>query len=268
SVAVAADLDQDGWLDIVQLTYSRPEDALRTLEHGRAPAGAQPPKIWRNRGDGSFEESGTAFGLDGAWGTMSANLGDLANRGRLDLVLGNGDPAMDRIEPTVVYSQGAGGRFRDVTGAVGLSLWGKGHGVNMADFAGDGHLHLVVGHGGLYPGDLMRTTVHRARGAPGRELGHFATLRLRATRGHYQALGARVRVEAGGRVQHLHVSPGSAFGWKPLEQHVGLGGADSIDRLDVRWPGGHTQTFENLPADVALDIVEGNDVAGLSGGLP
>ncbi|MEM1179768.1 MAG: FG-GAP-like repeat-containing protein [Acidobacteriota bacterium] len=258
SVAVAVDLDQNGWLDIVQLTYSRPEDAIWTLEHGRAPDGATPPRVWRNRGDGTFHETGAEFGLDGAWGTMSANLGDLANRGRLDLVLGNGDPSMDRVEPTVVYSQDVHGRFRDVTGAVGLPLWGKGHGVNLADFTGRGHQHLVVSHGGLYPGDLMRTTVHRARGAPGRELGHFINLRLRATRGHHQAIGARLRVEAGGQVQHLHLSPGSAFGWKPLDQHVGLGpDVSRVDRIEVRWPGGGIQKFKDLPADAAYELVEG-----------
>ena len=265
SVALAADVDHDGWLDIVQLTYSRPEDALHSLEHGMAPPGASPPRLWRNRGgesrfepgfEGGFDEHGAEQGLVGAWGTMSANLGDLGNRGRWDLVLGNGDPSMDRFEPTVLYAQDGDGHFRDVSAAAGLPLWGKGHGVNLADLAGDGRLHLIVGHGGLYPGDLMRTTVHRPVGEIGGELGHYVNLRLVATRGHHQAMGARIRVEAGGRTQHLHVSPGSAFGWLPLEQHVGLGDAQKIDTLHIRWPGGHEQTLHDLAVDRTHEIVE------------
>ena len=56
---------------------------------------------------------------------------------RLDLFLGNGDPAMDRTEASVLLRNDRG-TFRNVTFSAGLPPTGKGHGVNLADLAGDG----------------------------------------------------------------------------------------------------------------------------------
>ncbi len=38
---------------------------------------------------------------------------------------------------------------------------------------------------------------------------------------------------------------------------IGLGRAERIDRLSVRWPGARVQRFENLPVDSEIEITEG-----------
>jgi hypothetical protein len=209
---------------------------------------------------------------------MSANAGDLGNRGHLDLVLGNGDPTLERIEPTVLYQRmgegGYDGRYHDVTFTAGLSPWGKGHGVNLADLGGDGRLCLVVCHGGLYPGDLMRTTVHRPRQLPG----HYLNIRLEGVDCHAQAHGARIRLRSGGRDQYRWLDGGSGFGCLPLEQHFGLGplgGKPTVEQIEVRWPDGRVELVEgglvegglvegsadtSLPIDTTLHIVQGRGI--------
>jgi len=254
SVAIACDVDQDGWLDIVQMTYSRPQDAIHTLRHGKGPEGGEPPRVFRNNRDGTFTEIGRDLGLDGCWGTMSAAVGDYDNDGHLDLLLGNGDPQMDRTEASVIY-QNDGERFRNVTFAAGMPLTGKGHGANMADLLGDGRMHLLVAAGGLYPGDLLTTTVHRPRERPG----NYLNVRLEGTDSNRDAIGARLVLTAGGRDQHRLVSGGSGFGCMPYEQHFGLGTLEVVDRLEVRWPSGQRQSFTELAVNDTIRLVEGRE---------
>ncbi len=255
SVALVCDVDDDGWLDIVQLTYSRPDDYIHTLRHGRGPRHGSPMRIFRNNRDGTFTDVAKDLGITGCWGTMSANVGDFNNDGHLDLFLGNGDPAMDRTEASVLLANDGRGVFRNVSFTAGLPFTGKGHGVNLADLAGDGRLHLIVASGGLYPGDLQTNAVYRPAVLPG----NYLNVRLTGTASNRDAIGARVALEAGGRRQHRLVSGGSFFGCLPLEQHFGLGDLETVDSLAVRWPSGLLQTFDRPPANATIRVVEGED---------
>jgi ASPIC and UnbV/FG-GAP-like repeat len=253
-VCLCCDIDDDGWLDIVQFTYSRPHDAIYTLRTGQGPGDGTPMRVFRNNRDGTFTDIAPQLGLTGCWGTMSGTVGDFNNDGYLDLLLGNGDPSIDRTEPSVLLENG-GHRFHNVTFAAGLPFTGKGHGANMADLAGDGRLHLIVAGGGLYPGDLLTATVHR----PIRLPGNYLNVRLVGTRSNRDAIGARLSLQAGGRKQHRLVSGGSGFGCLPFEQHFGLGELTQIDSLEIRWPSGHLQRFDQPPVNQTLRIFEGKE---------
>ena len=252
SGCMCCDIDNDGWLDIVQFTYSRPQDAIYTLRTGHGPSGGTPMRVWRNNRDGTFTNIAPQLGLNGCWGTMSGTVGDVNNDGHLDILLGNGDPAMDRTEASMLL-ENDGCHFHNVTFAAGMPFTGKGHGANMADLAGDGRLHLIVGSGGLYPGDLLTTTVFRPKRLPG----NYLNVRLMGTRSNRDAIGARLRLQAGGRAQHRLVSGGTGFGCLPYEQHFGLGTATQLEWLEIRWPSGHVQRLEQLPLNQSIRIVEG-----------
>jgi tetratricopeptide (TPR) repeat protein len=253
SGCLCCDIDDDGWLDIVQFTYSRPDDAIYTLRTGHGPDGGTPMRVFRNNRDGTFTDIAPQLGLNGCWGTMSGTAGDINNDGRIDFLLGNGDPGMDRTEAAILL-ENDGRRFHNVTFTAGLPFTGKGHGVNMADLAGDGRLHLIVGAGGLYPGDLLTTAVYRPKRLPG----NYLNVRLVGTSGNRDAIGARLRLRAGGREQHRLVSGGSGFGCLPFEQHFGLGAVTQIEWLEIRWPGGHVQRFDQPPSNQSIRIVEGH----------
>jgi tetratricopeptide (TPR) repeat protein len=249
---LCCDIDNDGWLDIVQFTYSRPQDAIYTLRTGHGPSGSIPMRVWRNNRDGTFTNIAPQLGLTGCWGTMSGTVGDVNNDGHLDILMGNGGPGMDHTEASLLL-ENDGSRFHNVTFAAGMPFTGKGHGANMADLAGDGRLHLIVAGGGMYPGDLLTATVFRPKRLPG----NYLNVRLVGTRSNRDAIGARLRLQAGGRAQHRLVSGGSGFGCLPYEQHFGLGTGTQLERLEIRWPSGHVQQLEQLPCNQSIRIVEG-----------
>jgi hypothetical protein len=58
------------------------------------------------------------------------------------------------------------------------------------------------------------------------------------------------------------VGTGGSFGSNPLEQHIGLGSAERVERIEIRWPGrAEKQVFRDLPADSVVRITEGDDEA-------
>jgi hypothetical protein len=107
--------------------------------------------------------------------------------------------------------------------------------------------------GGAYPGDLMTMSVFRPVSLPG----NYLNVRLVGTTSNRNALGARIRLDAGGRSQYRHVSGGSGFGCLPYEQHFGLGKIETVDSLEIIWPGGLIQRIDSLPSNTTVRITEG-----------
>jgi hypothetical protein len=249
-----ADYNNDGRFDIIQWSWSDHEDIIYTMRHGHGPPDGFPHRVYENNGDGTFTLRNRDIGITGCYGSMSGNCGDFNNDGYLDLILGNGSPRMDRLEPPTIL-EFDGKQFRNTTFSSGLPFYGKGHGALMADLFGDGRLSILIAAGGAYPGDLLTMRVFCPKTLPG----NYLNVRLVGVESNRSAIGARMSIMAGGRGQHREVSGGSNFGCLPFEQHFGLAHIEIVDSLEVRWPSGQRQLFANLPANTTIQITEGVD---------
>lgn len=139
-------------------------------------------------------------------------------------------------------------RFFDAAYVEGLDFADDGRASVPVDVDGDGDLDLaMLSLQGLH---LMINT------APKR---HFARVRLTATKSHPLALGAVVRLSAGGVVRQDYVRVTDGFlSQVPADLHFGLGDGERIDWIEVDWPsGGPAQRVVAPPADGVLSIVEG-----------
>jgi tetratricopeptide (TPR) repeat protein len=246
-----ADYNNDGWLDIVQYSWSDHEDAIHTMKTGRGPDDGSPLVVYHNNGDDTFTAKTSEIGLDGCWGTMSGNFGDVNNDGYIDLLLGNGSPRMERLEPFILLENDHG-VFHNTTFSAGLPFSGKSHGTNCADLFGDGRMSIIIAAGGGYPGDLLMAAVHCPKALPG----NYLNVRLVGTRSNRDGNGARITLRCGNSQQMREVTHGSSFGCLPLEQHFGLGAATQADALEVRWPTGFAQRVENLPVNQTIRVIE------------
>jgi phytoene dehydrogenase-like protein len=130
-----------------------------------------------------------------------------------------------------------------------------------ADLDGDGWLDLVA----IELDGAVR--VLRNRGAaslPEGERRHWLAVKLAARGGNRDALGARVTCHAGGAAQTAEIR--TAGGYQaavPPLAHFGLGSAERVERLEIRWPSGHVQTLADVAADRVLVVAEPEDAGGV-----
>jgi len=100
------DYNNDGWLDIFvsefdlfTKTQAKLPPVYNVAAHKMGEEVKQgKPRLYRNRGDGTFEEVAAESGLDEVLYTMGSNFGDLDNDGWLDMYLGTGDPEYSTLE--------------------------------------------------------------------------------------------------------------------------------------------------------------------------
>jgi len=99
---------------------------------------------------------------------------------------------------------------------------------------------------------------------------HWLEVKLTGRGSNRSAFGARIRadiVDAGvRRTVHAVVGSGATFGANPLTQHLGLGGATRVERLEIYWPTTDSlQTFEDVAVDQKFEVVEEAAVARPAG---
>jgi hypothetical protein len=242
------DYDNDGYLDLyISDCQGRPDH------------------IWHNNHHGFFEEVSSEVGIARFTNKLSFGGGflDYDNDGWLDLFITNGHvtPEVEQISDSIHYRQkpllfhnDQKGHFVDVSAVSGEALQNTytGRGVAFADFNNTGNLDIIVANVDGPP-LLLRNE--------GNQGNHFLNLKLVGTRSNRDAMGARIRVQAGSLSQIREVmGAGSYMSQSDLRAHFGLGKATQADLVDVNWPSGVHQSFRNVVADRFYLIVEGSDL--------
>ena len=213
--------------------------------------------LYLHRGDHRFESVAAPGGVaDGGWGWGTA-LADFDHDGRIDIAMTNGWPFDDDMtgesfdgEASYLFMQRADGRFEDAASKAGWQHTLQGRGLLTLDYDRDGDLDMAIlsNRGKLYlyrndtvrDGALMQAprnqrwlqvaldTVHRPDLAP-------------------EGLGANVFIESQGRVQRAWMTQSPSFlGIGETLLHFGVGDAQLIEKLTVRWPSGETTVVRNV----------------------
>jgi len=80
---------------------------------------------------------------------------------------------------------------------------------------------------------------------------------LTGTRSNRDGLGARVRVHAGGLVQtRVHDGKSGYLSQSSMPEYFGLGDAEKVEKIEVTWPSGETQTLTDVKPDQRIEITE------------
>jgi hypothetical protein len=86
---------------------------------------------------------------------------------------------------------------------------------------------------------------------------HWIEFQLEGTKSNRDAIGARIKVMAGGKAQYDHVAFASGYASSSAGPvHFGLGPAKSADLVEIRWPSGVVQEMKDIPADRVVKIKE------------
>jgi hypothetical protein len=127
------DFDRDGWMDLF-LVNSGP---LEGVTHHRPGTVREPNRLFRNRGNGTFEDLTVRSGLAGSGYGVTATAGDFDNDGFPDLYVVN-------VGTNRLFRNQGDGTFVDVTTRAGVGHAGTGIAAVWADFDNDGRLDLFV----------------------------------------------------------------------------------------------------------------------------
>jgi len=132
-----------------------------------------------------------------------------------------------------------------------------GRGVAVADFNNDGRLDLVMNNNNETPVLYLNNLKH---------VGNAVELKLVGTQSNRDAIGACVWLTAGGKRMMRQVEAGSGYASEMmLPLHFGLGKADHVDAVEIRWPSGLVQHLEGpelaamMQGNHQLRIEEGSD---------
>ncbi|HET9265797.1 MAG TPA: CRTAC1 family protein [Vicinamibacterales bacterium] len=226
--------------------------------------------LYANNGKGYCDDRTFAggIGLNTRWLGWGVGFLDLDRDGWLDLFLVNGHvyPEVERLKTEagykqrkVVYRNLGQGRFADITERLGppVTSPAAGRGAAFADLDNDGDIDVIVNNVHAAP-DLFRL-----ESPPGT---HWLTVKLVGTRSNRSAIGARVRLVGAGGVQVQEVrGGGSYYSQNDLRVTFGLGGSTSVERVEVRWPNGLEERWDDIEIDRIVTLKEGGGVAARTG---
>ena len=184
------DYDNDGWLDIFAGGYRGASVGELAADYLGLPHEAERPRLYRNLGNGRFEDVTKAAGLYRMLLAMGSNFGDLDNDGWLDFYLGTGEPDLSALMPNRMFRNAEGKLFQDVTTSGGFGHLQKGHGIAFADLDHDGDQDIYQVMGGALEGDTYRNVLFEN---PGHGNG-WVKLKLIGEKANRAAIGARLKL--------------------------------------------------------------------------
>ncbi len=225
------------------------------------------PILFKNLGSGLFEDATLRTGAHGGvlynvkWGCAFV---DFDNDGNPDIFFVCGhvqdnihliDKRSSYLASPVLLRNTGDGRFVNVSDSSGdlARVQAVGRGAAFDDLDNDGDVDAVI-LSARHPPVVLRND-----SAPGN---HWLQIRVRGVKTNRDGVGARVKVVAGDLVQSAEVHSGrgyqSHFGSR---LHFGLGKRDRVDRIEVRWLGGGTETFDCPGVDRLITLAEGGGKA-------
>jgi len=250
----AADYDMDGNLDIVKTNFA-----------------GDTPSLYHNQGGANFEDSTFTAGLGAHTQFLGWGCGffDMDNDGWPDILICNGHvyPEVEQLKTEAGYAQRKllyqnlhNGHFADISfqAGSGISDQSASRGAAFGDFDNDGDIDVVINCVNDYP-QLLRCDS---------KLEHnWIKVRTIGTKSNRSGIGARltcVTRVAGEAKPHSQIdevrSGGGYFSQNDLRVHFGLGKAEKVDVLEIRWPSGQIDTLKDVKVNQLIFVKEGEGI--------
>ena len=241
----AGDYDRDGWLDIFKTNFSGDTSSL-----------------YHNVGKGVFDDVTfpSGVGVNTRWLGWGCGFVDVDNDGWLDLFLVNGHvyPEVGRLtteagyaQRKVLYRNLRNGRFADVSAEAGGAVIEPtpSRGCAFGDYDNDGRIDILINPVNAVPELLHAETVNQ---------NNWIKIRTIGTKSNRDGIGARIKCVTEDAVQIDEVrSGGSYYSQNDLRVHFGIGRNQKVKSIEIRWPGGQTETLNNVAANQLIFVKEG-----------
>ena len=227
---------------------------------------AGPMVMLQNLGDGTFADVSALAGVDmngngTGWGTVSL---DYDNDGYRDLYVALSETTSEMPLINPLFRNNGDGTFSDMTAQAGMESDQRSPGVAYADYDNDGWVDLILGN---YEQGYKLYRNQAGAGSPNARV----ALTLKGGGSvNRDAVGTRVTLTTtDGHAQVQQVQIGGSLGaGNATTLYFGLG-QQTIQSLEIRWPDGTTQTYQNVPANIHYTIHYGEESGSREiGGTP
>jgi enediyne biosynthesis protein E4 len=216
--------------------------------------------VFRNNGDGSFRDATNLSGVGAAtmaFSGWSTHLFDYDNDGWKDLFVAQAhvmdtiqqtSPNLTYMQPPLLLRNESGHFTRVIAGDAFQKDW-AGRGAAFGDIDNDGDIDVVVSNLG------QNAYMLRNDGGSRQNWIGIDTVGKKSNR---DGIGSRVKViSASGTTQYFTVN--TAVGYLSASDKrlvVGLGADSTAKLVEIRWPSGVVQKFENVKSGERLKAVE------------
>jgi hypothetical protein len=238
------DYDLDGHLDVFKTHFADDANIL-----------------YRNDGKGNFDDAtwSSHLGVETRWVTWGAGIVDLDNDGHPDLFMVTGHvypeiesklPQYPYKSPRAIFRNLGNGVFEELIEAAGPGVAAKhcSRGCAFGDFDNDGDIDVLIVNMNEPP-SLLRNDV--------KGTANWIKVKLEGTKSNRSAIGARVLVHYGGKIQAQAVLSQSSFlSCNDPRLHFGLGNSPTAD-IEVYWPNGLHETHKKIAGNQLVMIREG-----------
>ena len=189
-----------------------------------------------------------------SWGTVFF---DYNNDTYLDLYVANGDMlGIDIPQENILY-QRKNGKYINVSNIQGVADVSRCRGVASGDIDNDGQVDLAVVAVSAEDDYSVNNSIYQNKN---NSTGHWVKVKLEGSTSNRNGYGSWVKVFAGDRVFTKEVDGGSSYlSHNSSILHFGLGQTQTIDSMEVRWPGGHKELYRSLAADRLIYLREGDN---------
>src|SRR6202158_738926 len=249
-----ADYDLDGNLDLVKTNFA-----------------GDTPSLYRNLGNANFEDATYQGGLGKHTQYLGWGCGffDMDNDGWPDILICNGHvyPEVEQLKTEAGYAQRKllyrnlrDGRFEDISYDVGPGISGPSatRGCAFGDFDNDGDVDVVTNTVNDYP-QLLR--------CDSRTGNNWIKIKTIGTKSNRSGIGARIKCVThlpGEKSLHPQIdevrSGGGYFSQNDLRVHFGIGKAENVELLEIRWPSGFVETLKDIKPNQVIFVKEGEGI--------
>jgi hypothetical protein len=191
------------------------------------------------------------------------------NDGWLDILICNGHvyPEVEQLKTEAGYAQRKllyknlrNGTFEDVSydAGPGISIPSASRGCAFGDFDNDGDVDMVVNTVNDYP-QLLRCDSKTGN--------NWIKIKLVGTKSNRSGIGARLKCVssvAGEKIPHSQIdevrSSSGYFSQNDLRIHFGLGKAEKVELLEIRWPSGAVETLKEIKVNQLIHVKENEGI--------